>query len=80
MDSKLTKEQAIALGKQAVDLLNITVPKNGLIKTKWGIKSLEGLGRSIERLVGEVPLVNFNARDAQGETFVDSNIKLVTNV
>lgn len=79
--SKLSKRQAELLGDAAIKFLNLVVAKDGLIKTTWGSKSIEGLGRCIERLVQEVPTHEageFNAVDAQGETITDSNIKLAT--
>ena len=49
----LTNEQAIKLGQEVIDGLNLQVQSNGRVDTTWGDKSPEGLGRTIACLVEE---------------------------
>lgn len=60
VQSKLTKTEAEKIGRNAVDFLNLVVASDNRVKTSWGTKSIEGLGRSLERLVVESQLYRFN--------------------
>lgn len=63
IQSKLTKSEAEKIGKNAVEFLNLSLIRSGVdkgrVKTSWGTKSIEGLGRSLERLVVESTLYRY---------------------
>lgn len=52
---KFTEEQYQQLGLQLVHLLGLKVKKSGSVDTTWGIKSMVGLGRTVERLITDLP-------------------------
>lgn len=57
-----TAKQAIALGEQVIDALQLKPKKNGRVDMKFGDKTPEGLGRTIIRMVKETA----GDKDAQG--------------
>ena len=49
----LSEQQARKAGEQLVEMLCLTKNKDGRYNTSWGNKTLEGLGRSAQRIVVE---------------------------
>jgi len=46
-------EKAVKIGQEVAKLLPLKFGKDGRTQTSWGTKSLEGLGRCVERIVYE---------------------------
>ena len=56
----MTDEQAKKVGEELANFLNLHPGEDGWYHTEWGTKTLEGLGRCIERIV------NRNTQPTQG--------------
>lgn len=49
----LSEAEALKAGTLIVDMLSLTKNKEGKYNTSWGAKTLEGIGRCIQRIVEE---------------------------
>lgn len=46
-------ELSVAIGHEVAKLLNLKFNKQGRTNTSWGTKSVEGLGKCVQRIVEE---------------------------
>lgn len=54
----LSEQQARLVGGHIVELLVLTKNKDGKYNTTWGHKTLEGLGRCVQRMIEEAKPTN----------------------
>ena len=53
MTTMFSEDEARKVGERFVDMLGLTKNKAGRYTTTWGDKTLEGLGRCVQRIVEE---------------------------